>query len=93
VHKGEASELFPKQEGEDLLDNRTKIAVLSLKTVLILRQEPLEIMKEHPVEDRVFRMTLAIDPYHGREDDSRNGPEKASISPETFMKTMQEWGI
>ena len=34
-----------------------------------------EIIEEHPVENRVFRMTLAVDPCHGREDDSQNGPD------------------
>jgi len=38
-------------------------------------EEPLEIIEEHPVENRVFRMTLAVDPCHGREDDSQNGPD------------------
>jgi len=35
---------------------------------------PVEIIKEHPIKNRVFWMTLAVDPWHSREDDSRNGP-------------------
>ena len=35
---------------------------------------PVKIIKEHPVKNRVFRMTLAVDPWHSREADSRNGP-------------------
>lgn|GEM_PF-7126454 len=40
----------------------------------LLAKEALEIIKEHPVKHRVFRMSLAVDPCHGREDDSRNRP-------------------
>jgi len=57
-----------------LLDHRTGIAIHLLETGLIFTKKPLEIIKEHPVKHRVFRMTLAVDPCHGREDDSRNRP-------------------
>ena len=53
-----------------LLDYRTEIPVLLLETILIFPQEPLEIVKKHPVKNRIFRMTLPVDPCHGREDDS-----------------------
>jgi len=46
-----------------------------LFTVLIFLKEPLEIVKEHPIKNRVFRMMLAVDPCHGRGDDSRDGPD------------------
>ncbi len=59
---------------DNILDNRTEISVLPLETRLIFPKEPFEIIKEHPVKHRVFRMTLAVDPCHGREDDSRNRP-------------------
>jgi hypothetical protein len=59
---------------DHLLDYRTEIAVLLLEPILIFSKEPLKIIKEHPIEYSMFRMTLAIDPCHGREDDSRNGP-------------------
>ena len=55
---------------DNILDHRTKIPVLLLEPMLIFSKEPLKIIKEHPVKHRVFRMTLAVDPCHGREDDS-----------------------
>ena len=51
---------------DNILDHRTEIPVLLLETRLIFPKEPLEIIKEHPVKHRVFRMTLAVDPCHGR---------------------------
>jgi phenylacetate-coenzyme A ligase PaaK-like adenylate-forming protein len=47
-----------------LLDNRTKIAILSLKAVLILQEKSLEVMKKHSVENSPFWMTLTIYPCH-----------------------------
>jgi hypothetical protein len=47
-----------------------EVPVLLLETIFIFPEEPLEIVKEHPVKHRVFRMTLAVDPCYGREDDS-----------------------
>jgi len=46
---------------DDLLDNRPEEPVLFLETTLILRQEAIEVMKQHPVEDRPLRMSRAID--------------------------------
>ena len=45
-----------------------------LKPVLIFMEEALKIMKKHPVKHCAFRMTLVIDPAHGRDSDSRNTP-------------------
>jgi hypothetical protein len=59
---------------DNTLDHRTEITILLLEPMLIFSEEPLKIVKEYPVKHRVFRMTLAIDPCHGREDDSQNGP-------------------
>jgi len=43
----------------------------SIKEMIdIFPKKPLEIIKEYPVKHRVFRMTLAVDPCHGREEDS-----------------------
>jgi hypothetical protein len=56
------------------LDYRAEIPVLLFETFLIFTKEPLKIIKEHPVKHRVFRMMLPVDPCHGREDDSQNGP-------------------
>ena len=58
----------------NILDDWTEIPVLLLETILILSKELLKIIKEHSIENRVFRMTLTVDPYHGSRDDSRNGP-------------------
>ena len=55
---------------DHILDHRSEIPALLLKTILIFTKEALKIIKEHPVKYRVFRMTLAVDPCHGREDDS-----------------------
>jgi hypothetical protein len=49
----------------NLLHHRAKIAILSLKAVLIFQKEWLEVMKEHPVEDSALGMALAIDTCHG----------------------------
>jgi hypothetical protein len=37
--------------------------------ILVFSKEKLEIVKKHPVKNRVLRMTLAVNPCHGREDD------------------------
>ena len=58
----------------DILDDGTEIAVLLLETILILSKEPLKIIKEHPIKNSVFRMTLTIDPCHGGRDVARNRP-------------------
>jgi hypothetical protein len=44
----------------DFLDDRPQEAVALLKTSLILGQEMVEVMKQHPVEDCPLRMTRAI---------------------------------
>jgi len=59
---------------DDILDYRTEIAMLLLETILIFSKEPLKIIKKYSIEYCVFRMTLAVDPWHNREDDSQNGP-------------------
>jgi len=55
---------------DNILDYRTEVPVLLLKTILVFTKEALKIIKEHPVKHRVFQMTLPVDPSHGREDDS-----------------------
>jgi hypothetical protein len=57
----------------DVRDDRPEIAVGLLET-LVFRDESLEMMEEHPVEDRAFRMARAIDSRHIRESRSRNAP-------------------
>jgi hypothetical protein len=59
---------------DDLLDDRTEEAVLLLETSLILGQEPVEMMEQHPIEDGPLRMSRTIDSRHGGRMASRNGP-------------------
>jgi len=54
----------------NILDDWPKEAVLPLETILVFTKEPLKIIKEYPIKSRMFRMTLAVDPCHGRGDDS-----------------------
>jgi hypothetical protein len=57
-----------------LLDNRTKIAILSLKAALTLQEKSLEVIKKHSIENTTFRMALTVNPCHGSRDDSENMP-------------------
>jgi len=41
----------------DLLDDRPEEAVLSLEAALVLGQEALKMMEQHPVENRALRMS------------------------------------
>jgi hypothetical protein len=49
----------------DLLDDRPEKTVLPVETLLILRDEPLEMMEKHPVEDGPLRTSRTIDSHHG----------------------------
>jgi len=51
---------------DHILDYRAEVPVLLLKTILIFPKEQLEIIEEHPIKHRVFRMALSVDPCHGR---------------------------
>ena len=61
---------------DGVLDDRTEIAVRLLETLLVLRDEALKMMEEHPVENRAFRMARAVDSRHIQDKRSRNGPGK-----------------
>ena len=52
---------------DHLLDDGPEEAVLFLVTLLILGQEPVKIVKEHPVEDGAFRMSGAENSCHSKE--------------------------
>jgi hypothetical protein len=54
--------------------DRPEKTVLPLETNLILCQEPVEMMEEHPVEDGPLRMSRTIDSRHGGRMVSKNGP-------------------
>jgi len=60
----------------DVLDDRPEVAVLPLETVLVLGEKPVEMMEEHPIENRAFRMSRTVDFRHIREKRSRNAPRK-----------------
>jgi hypothetical protein len=59
---------------DHLLDNGPEEAVLLLEAALVLRQEPVEVMKKHPVEDGPLRMPGTIHSRHSGRMASRNGP-------------------
>jgi hypothetical protein len=59
---------------DHLFDDRTEIPVFTLETLFIFRDEPLEMMKKHPIEDGAFRMTRTVDSRHIQDRRSRNGP-------------------
>jgi hypothetical protein len=50
------------------------VAALLLKAALVLGQEALEIVKQHPVEYCPLRMPGTIDSCHGRRHVPRNRP-------------------
>ena len=64
---------------DNLLDDRPEIPVFLLKTFLIFSKKPLEIMKKHTIEHCMFRMTLTVNPCHGRDIDSRIKPAQDLI--------------
>lgn len=49
---------------DDVLDDRTEIAVRLIETLLVLRDEALKMMEQHPVENGPLRMTRTIDARH-----------------------------
>jgi len=59
---------------DDIVDDRPEEAVFPFKTPLIFRDEPLEMMKKHPVENGAFRMARAVDSRHIGNEVSRNAP-------------------
>jgi hypothetical protein len=44
-----------------LLDDRPEMTVLLLKTAIVDRQEPVEVMEQDPIEDLTLRMARTID--------------------------------
>jgi hypothetical protein len=59
---------------DHFFDDRPKVAILLLETLLILGEEAVKIVKKHPVEDSPLRMSGTIDSCHSRGLKSRNGP-------------------
>jgi hypothetical protein len=60
--------------------------MLPLETVFIFGDKPLEMMKQHQVEDGPLRMSGTIDSCHGGRIASRNGPT-SRIGPHLPGKT------
>ena len=59
---------------DDILDDRTEIAISLLETLLVFRDEALEMMEQHPIEDGPLRMPRTIDSRHIGNEESRNAP-------------------
>lgn len=55
------------------------MTIFSLKPDLVFKEETLKIMEKHSVKHCAFRMTLPIDPAHGRDRDSRNVPGRKAV--------------
>jgi len=45
--------------------NGPEVAVLPLESALILGEEPVEVMEQHPVEDGLLGLTRAVDSLSG----------------------------
>jgi len=54
----------------NILNDGTEIAVLSLKPVFVFSEKLLEVMKDHLIKNSMFRMPLTIDSCHSREENS-----------------------
>jgi hypothetical protein len=63
---------------DHFLDSRPEEAVLLLEAGPVLREEPVEIMKKHAVEDGALGMPRAIDSGPDGRVASRNGPSSGS---------------
>jgi len=59
---------------DDFFDDRPEVAVLLLKTSLVLRQEPVKVMEQHPIEDSPLGMSRTIHSRHNGRMASRTGP-------------------
>jgi hypothetical protein len=59
---------------DDILDDGPEEAVLLLESALVLRKEPVEVMKQNPVECSALGMSGTIHSRHSGRRASRNGP-------------------
>jgi hypothetical protein len=60
----------------DFLDNRPEEPMLFLEAALILREELIEVMEQHPVEDGTLGMSRTIGSRHGGRRAPRKGPDR-----------------
>jgi hypothetical protein len=61
-----------------LFDDRPEITIVPLESALVFRDEPLEMIEKHPVENGTFRMTRTVDSRHIGNEESRNAPGRGS---------------
>jgi hypothetical protein len=59
----------------NLLDDRPEEPILLLETAFIVGQEPVEMMKKHPVEDGALGMSRTVNSCHSRSYKSKNRPK------------------
>jgi hypothetical protein len=72
---------------DNVFNDRPEITVFPLEPGLIFRDEPLEMMKKHSVENGAFRMTRAVDSRHIGNEVSRNAPGTGKDkNPETTTR-------
>jgi hypothetical protein len=57
-----------------ILDHRTEETILSLKPALVFSEKLRKVTKKHKIKNRVFWMTLTVNPCHGSRDDSKIVP-------------------
>jgi hypothetical protein len=73
---GEAGARMPAVEIalDDLLDDRPEMTELLLNKALVDCQDPVEVMEQHPIEDRALRLARTGDSRHAGRADSRSMP-------------------
>jgi hypothetical protein len=61
---------------DHLFDDGSEEAVLPLESALILGQELIEVVEQHPVEDSPLGMSRTVKSCHSRSFSSRNRPDR-----------------
>jgi hypothetical protein len=69
-----AEQSLVNEKPEHFPDDRPEIAVFPLEARLIFDEEPLEVVKQHPVEDGPLRMARTVDSRHIGKADSKSVP-------------------
>ncbi|MGC8747152.1 MAG: hypothetical protein ACP5SQ_11060, partial [Candidatus Saccharicenans sp.] len=64
-------------------DSRPEEPILLLEARLILGQELVKVMEQHPIKNSALRMPGTVDPCHGQDKNPTNGPEAGRIPQET----------
>jgi len=63
---------------DHLLDDRAEETILLLEPALVFRQEAVEVMEQHPIEDSPLGMSRTVNSCHSRSFSSRNGPARST---------------